>query len=835
MWRNYLTVGLRALAKSRTYALINVFGLALGLAACLTILLYVRYETRYDAWLPDSANVYQLQTDLKSRQTGEEKHSRLAPYVAAQRLKKDFPAIERAVYAHWTSPVVMRRGEALSAEDTLMADGPFFDIVQFPFVRGDPASALASTDSAVLTQKEAQRIFGTEEAVGRTLTMVSRGIAVDYRVTGILRDLPRNSHLALGIVARPDFERWFADQPDLLTRCWDCQSGWVYFTLRPGTDPAAIRAALPAWERRNIPTQRFGGGTLNQGEELDFRIVNIRDIYLTPADDGAIKPGNDRRTILTFTIIALLILAMASINFVNLATARAGQRAREVALRKLLGAKRKQLITQFLGESILITTVAMLLALALLELSLPLLSSFLGADLRLAYFGPGGMALPILAVTLFVGAAGGAYPAFYLSRFQPAAVLKANRSAGEPAGTGRLRNGLVVVQFTISIALIICTWVVYDQSVFARTSDPGFRREGLIQTENLTRRQLVGRADAIAQEMARIGGIVSVGRSSIGVATRIVKEAEVQLPGQTAPVKLGDYSVDEGFFRTMGIGLAAGRLFDRDRPADDSTLPVPAQDAAERAMASRGMNVVVNALAARRMGFRDPAQAIGRTVAIAYFGPEVGLVPARIIGVVSDSRFRSVREPIEPIVFRLDRNSAGTLLLRYDTSDPQGVRRRVEQAWKRLAPEVPFAGEYSEERVAELYEGEQARTRLFAGFALVAAFVACLGLYGLAAFTAERRTKEIGIRKVFGARVSDIVGLLVWQFSKPVVLANLIAWPAAWWAMRDWLNTFDARIALTPGPFVMAGLIALAIAVFTVAGHAIRVARTNPIHALRYE
>ncbi|HYD14541.1 MAG TPA: FtsX-like permease family protein [Allosphingosinicella sp.] len=835
MWRNYFVVGLRALLGSRMYTLINISGLAIGLAACLTLLLYVRYETRYDAWLPGSENAYQLQLKLTSRQTGAATDSQLTSYVAGRRLKADVPEIDRLVYAHWTSPVVMRGGEAFSGEDSLFVDGNLFDVLRFPFAEGDPATALAQTNSVVLTESEARRIYGTEHAIGRTLTMISRGVSNDYRVTGILRDLPRDSHLALRIVARADFPRWWASQPEFLTSCWDCRNGWNYFTLRPGADPAAVRAGLAAWQRRHVPGERPGDPAFGRGDSVDYGIVNIRDIHLGPAQDGAIKPGNDRGTIATFTIIALLILAMASINFINLATARAGQRAREVALRKVLGARRKQLIGQFIGESLLITAVAMVVALTLVELSLPLLSGLLQADLSLDYFGPRGMLGAILAILLVVGAGGGLYPALFLSRFRPALVLKAGRASAEGAGTGRLRSILVVAQFAVSIGLIVCTSIVYAQTDFARTLDPGFRREGLIQSENLGRRQLLGRTDAIAGEMARVPGIVAVGRSSIGVATRIERQTEAAMPGQAAPVMLGDYAVDAGFFRTMEIRPVAGRLFDPRRAADDATLPPDPDPAARTALRARGANVVINALAARRLGFRDPAAALGREIALRWFGADEPPVPARVIGIVQDSRFRTVRDPIEPIVFRLDRNAAANLLLRYADVDPAAVRARVEQTWRRLAPDVPFDGEYSEERVTQLYGAEQARSRLFAGFALLAVVIACLGLYGLAAFAAERRTREIGIRKVLGARTRDIVRLLVWQFSKPVIIANLIAWPVAWWAMRDWLNGFDARIPLGPEPFLLAGLLALAIATATVAGHALRVARASPIVALRYE
>jgi putative ABC transport system permease protein len=843
MWRNYMTVGVRALVKNKTYAFINIFGLAIGLAACLMLLLYVRYETSYDAWLPNAENTYQFQTHYKSKQTGEEADLQMAAYVSGQRLKADFPQIEHMVYALGAEPVIRRGAESLSTENVLLVDNLFFDVLQFPFIAGDPRTALAQANNVVLTQSEARRVFGSENVLGRTLTMISRGRTVDYRITGVVRDLPRNSHVRFTIVARIDMARWFDDSPNFLT-CWGCQSGWIYFTLRPGADPAAIQAALPAWERRNIPNETLGNQTTNQGDEEDWRVTNVRDVHLGIAQDGTMKPGNDRQTIITFTIIAFLILGMACVNFTNLATARAGQRAREVALRKVLGANRQQLITQFLAESVLIAAMAMLLALALVELLLPALAHFLDADLAMRYFGWDGMLLPIVALTLIVGAAGGVYPAFYLSRFQPAQVLKANKSSAEASGSGILRNILVVAQFAVSIGLIICTAVVYAQTVYARTVDPGYRRDGLIQIENLGRRQLIERSDAIAEEMARVPGVVSVGRSGIGVATDNNNNSSVQVPGQTEPVNIGNYSIDVDFFRTMGIAPVAGRLFDRNRPGDDSTVSLQASadpaakavvDAEERVIARRGINVVVNELAVQRMGFRSAQEAVGKTIGVGYFDPEDGVVPVHIIGVVPNSRFRSIRDPIDPIMFRLDRTFAGTLLVRYDTRDPATARANVERAWRRLAPDVPYDGVFSEDKILELYTAEQARAKVFAGFAILAVIVACLGVFGLAAFTAERRTKEIGIRKVLGARTRDIVGLLAWQFSKPVLIATPIAWLVAWLLMANWLKNFDTHISQGVIPFIGAALIALVIALGTVAGHAFKVARANPILALRYE
>ena len=546
-------------------------------------------------------------------------------------------------------------------------------------------------------------------------------------------------------------------------------------------------------------------------------------------------PGNDRGSIATFAVVAILILTMACVNFTNLATARAGQRAREVALRKVLGATRRQLVAQFLCEAILIAAIAMLIALAAVELALPSVSSFLQADLTLRYFGADGVLLPVVALVLVVGVAAGAYPAFFLARFQPARVLKANKSSSDAQGSGHLRNVLVVGQFAVSIGLIICTAIVYGQTVYARTSDPGYQREGLIQIESVARRQTWPMMETLTTELARIDGVASVGRTGIGIATRNNTNNAIQLPGRDEPVTIGTYAVDTGFFETMGIRPVAGRAFDRNRPADDSTTPYPEDPAAERALVARGINVVANELAVKRLGFKNPQDAIGKQVLTSIDARYGGVLPTTIVGVVPDSRFRSIRDPLDPIFFRYENTGHGAMLVRYKSASPAQVNARIEAVWKRLFPDVPYDGTFSEDIVGKLYAADAARASIFAGFAILAVVIGCLGLFGLAAFTAERRTKEIGIRKVLGARTRDIVRLLVWQFSRPVLIANVIAWPVAWWLMRDWLNGFDTRISLTPTPFVAAGLLALGIAVVTVAGHAWRVARTSPIRALRYE
>lgn len=827
MWRNYLTVGIRALTKNRAYAVINIAGLAIGMAACLLILIYVQYERSYDKWLPDSERIYQVQTYFQSSTSPDHFEVQAAPYVSRESLAKDFPQIETTTYMAGIAPPVLRNGEPLKTEGFTLVDTPFFDVFPLPMVAGDH-SALSTPGTIVLTQSEAIRIFGKSDVLGETLTVVLRTIPTDFRITGVMRDIPKNSHLAIKMLARTDLEAFFADSSSFLTN-WGSNGGWVYVRLREGASGADINAQMRAFQNRNIPDDM---GAFR--EELEFALVNARDVHLGKAKRAAMTPANDAKTIATFAIIAMLILGMAAINFTNLATARAGQRAREVALRKVLGANRRQLIMQFLGESVLLAAVAMVLALALAELALPYLASFLDADLALSYLGADSVLPAAVALVLLVGLAGGLYPAFYLSAFQPARILKANKSSAEPQGSGRLRNVLVVGQFAISITLMICTAIIYQQTEYARTLDPGYDRDGLIQIEDFAPEQTYPVMDTILSDMKKVPGVVSIGKTGLGVNTGNDSANEFFLPGDEQPRRVGNYSVDVDFFKTMGIKTVKGRTFEAGRIMDEMPNLRGADDDAINAFAQRGLNVVLNVAATKRLGFSTPEDAIGQQLrSDVGYGP-ASMLTLNIVGVVADTRQRSSRIPIEPIVFFNNPINASWIVVRYN-GDPQAVRDGLEAAWRKHAPAVQFSADFSEAINDRIYRKDEARAQIFAGFATLAIIVGCLGLFGLASFTAERRTKEIGIRKVLGARAQDIVRLLVWQFSKPVLLANLIAWPLAWWAMRDWLNDFDARISLGLPPFLAAALVALAIAVVTIGGHAYRVACENPIKALRYE
>ncbi len=811
---------LRLIARHRAYTAISIGGLALGLAGCLLMLGYVRYEASYDSWLPGHERVFQVQTTMHP--PGQPLiHTQASPYPMGERLAADFPQVAAITSVFVGKTVTERNGQPLFIDATVV-DRDFFRVFDLPFAQGSAETALPDLNSIVLTESEAIRQFGTADALGKLFNLGAGEGRRDQKVSGVLRDLPRNTNLRLGIISRRDPNQLPAEM-----RGWGNLDQQHFVKLRDPADAAAIDAAFPKWKKRVVPSMMIDGKMATMADFFDFRLAPLTALHLGSIQEGAMTPGGDRRALATFAIVALLTLGMAVINFVNLSTAHATRRAREVAIRKVLGATKRQLVTQFMVESLVFAGIAIVLALAITELALPWVAVRMGADLQMAYLGEGGMAWPAAALFVATGLLGGVYPAFYLSRFQPAAVLRAGKSSVETANSSRLRAALVVVQFAIAIGLIASTWVIYAQTRYVESVDPGYRRDGLVQIANAWRFTQGSEYEAAQREMLRVPGVTATARTGLGLASTDKTQALMRAKGASDYVSMGAYGVDADFLRTMDIALVAGRRLG-DRFATDNVGGLAAD-----ALKKRGLNVVVNRTAATRLGYRDPQAAIGKAVDISL--GDLKMVPVTIVGVVEDTRFRTAREAIEPLTYLYDPTRTSIVVVRYTNARPRDVMAALNKVWRKFEPEIPFEARFADDIVREIYAAERARGALFAGFSALAVIIACLGLYSLAAFATQRRTKEIGIRKVLGAKVRDIVRLLAWQFSKPVVAANLFAWPVAWWAMRDWLNGFDARIALGPGPFAFAGLLALAIALATVAGQAIRVARLNPIHALRHE
>jgi putative ABC transport system permease protein len=821
MWRNYLTIAIRMLAHHRAQAAINIVGLALGLAGCLMILNYVRYERSYDSWLADGDRVFQMQTTVHP--PGQpDVHSQASPVPVYDQLPAGFPQVEAITSIAAGKTVATRDGQPVFLDvDTV--DPDFFKVFALPFVQGSAATALADTNTITLTESDATRLFGTPNALGRVLSLGAGPGKRDYRVGAVLRDLPRNTSLRLGLLFRRDYNQVGPDQ-----RNWGALGLQHYAKLRTAADGARVNAGLPGWARRVMTPVMIDGKmvSLAAAGVFEFRLVPISNVHLGIAQDGALAPGGDPRALVTFTIVALLTLLMAVVNFVNLNTAQTVQRTREIALRKIFGASRGQLVVQFLVESLLICAIAMLLALTVTELATPWIAHLVGAEMHIAYLGTHGILLPAAALFVVTALAGGVYPAIAVSRARPAPILHSNRGSAETRNSGRLRTLLVIAQFAIAIGLIVSTIVIWSQTRFVEQVDPGYRRDGLVQIDNAWRFSQGNEYVAARAAMMAIPGVTSVGRSNLALGAGGPLPRLTRVAGSDQYVTLSGVMVDADFLGTTGVELLAGRLLG-DRVVTDRA------DKGSADLKRRGLNVVINRAAAAKYGFRAPKAAVGRTIQVAFDGFE--MVPATIVGVVGDIRSRTARDPIEPTVYLYDASQCAQVLVRFGAARPGAVMGGLTQVWRKFEPELPFEARFADDITYQSYTAERGRTVLFAAFAMLGVLIACLGLYALAAVATERRTKEIGIRKVLGASVADIVRLLAWQFSKPVVIANLIAWPAAWWAMRDWLNGFDARIPLGPGPFLLAGLLALAIALLTVVGHTLRVARTNPIHALRYE
>jgi len=830
MFQNYISVALRNLIKHKLYSAINIIGLAVGLAACVLIMLFVRDELSYDKFWAKSDSIHRLNTtfNIPGREPFE---TVVAQGPTKEALKTYFPEeIEYVTRFNGMRPVV-RYGDAVYSESMMWTDPETVDMFDLEVIAGDLRATLNDNASIAFNEEMAQKYFGDENPIGKVITVNLYELERDYRVGAVFKNLPHNTVLDFSVLAmidEKDFEnqRWeFAD--------WYSVNNYVFFQLKDGVQVETINSRLPAFTDTyiEIPLSFSGGKKVDGSQFVKYSTQPLVDIqlYRPGRAGGEMKPTGSIDNVLLFSAIAGLILLIACINFMNLATAKSTQRAREVALRKVLGANRGQLIVQFLGESVMIALIGLVFGIVLVELVLPSFGDFVSKELMFNYAD--GMTLAILlGLVCFVGVVGGVYPALVLSGFLPARVLKANKSA-ESSGSAMLRTALVVVQFTISIALVVSTGVVYGQKYYATNLDPGFNKENLFVLYNIGRNGVSDKRDALKEEIARLPGVVATSLTSDAPASGNESNRSIQVPGDDSnqDILIGTQNVDYDFLETYQIPLIAGRNYSREFSTDvlPSREEVEAGDAREAAL-------IVNEGALRRMGIGSPQDAIGKTVKMG-FGPEND-VPVKIIGVVPDVNFQSLRTVIRPEMYILDPGYYGNLTVRYE-GDSAELIEAVENIWKSMISDVPYEYGFVDERMAREFTEETNQSIILGIFAGLAIVIACLGLYGLASFTAERRTKEIGIRKVMGASVLDIVRLLLWQFSKPVMVANLIAWPLASWGMMQWLESFPYRL----GDWVLvplclaAGLIALLIAWITVGGNAAKVARSNPIKALRYE
>ncbi len=830
MFRHYLLTLYRALTKHHLYAALNILGLAVGIAVFLVLALYVRFETSYERWIPGAPSIYVVRSFWNLAGEVIPPDSDTMGGLLDQ-LHGDYPQL--AGTRLWDNRVTVRQGSQVTSEQVELVDPSFFKVFDLPMAAGDKASLLHRPDDLLVSQTLARKYFGSANPIGQRLTIQDQGVLYDYRVTGVMKDAPKNTDLKFDLVA-PITPQMVARQ----TRWTHWGSQQVMTFLRFDT-PDAAAAMNNDFDRF---TDRHGKGDLDDPphKTLGLRAAPLTALHLIDPKDAVV--------VATIGAVGLLTLLLAGGNYVNLATARAGLRAREVALRKVMGATGLSLVGQFMAESLVTATVAALIGLALCELTLPLINTAGGLALKIDYLGADGVLPMLIAVTAIVGLGAGAYPALVLSRFRPAAVLASARTPGGGRSGARVREGLVIFQFAIAIAFTIATGVIVSQSRYLKHADLGFARNGLIVVTNF---------DDDGLTAAQRSSILTVWRALPGVTGATVS---ISTPGTTHTTNGSNFTLpgDKGhglslnwevvgpdFLQTYGARMAAGRPLgaaygldeyktkDTSAPTDAAAAvppanppPVPASDATR--------NIMLNVNAVKVLGFASPAAAVGKIV---REGGGSGAKPFRVVGVVENIRFRSPREALEPTVYfytAQDINS-GLAAVRYGQTNPKRLLDSMRGAWRQVSPTVPFEAKTVEDNLEPYYKGNDERGRLFTIGAALAVGIGCLGLYGLASFNTARRVKEIGIRKTLGASTGDIMRLLIGQFLRPVLIANLIAWPLAWVAMQNWLSGFDQRIGLNPIYFIGATALTLLIAVGTVAGQAYAVARSEPAKALRDE
>ncbi|MFC1543104.1 ABC transporter permease [Candidatus Neomarinimicrobiota bacterium] len=812
MLKNYLVIAFRNFLRNKTYSFINIFGFTIGIASCLLILLYIMHELSYDRFHEKADRIYRIAGDIKVG-TAEEMIA-TSPAPAAAGFKDEFPEVEDAIRFFSPGEQVTRYQDKLFDETGLLyADDNFFDVFDFELLQGDHATALLEPNSVVLTEETALKYFSAEPAIGEILTIGNDNTA--YKVTGIVQNPPDNSHFDFNMLLS------MASSKGSEGVHWGNFNLYTYIVLREGASPEALEAKIPAlYQRHMAPLLQEEIGISwesfqEQGNRISMFLQPLTSIHLHSNMGSELQSGGNPVNLYIFSVIALFILLIACINFMNLSTARSANRAKEVGIRKTLGSARGNLVTQFLTESILLSFLAMILAISAVQLFIPRFNNVAGIKLAFSLFDHWWMVAVLVILTILVGMIAGSYPAFYLASFRPVDVLKGEIQSGRKGG--RFRSGLVVFQFVISIGLIISTMLVYQQLQFVSNKDLGFDKEDVVIIPNMGR--LGNQIDAFKQELRNQSQVINVSRTS-GIPGKsysgtLYKAAPPEETDQGISITEEDlafenYHADYDYIETMRMGLISGRNFSPELASDSAAF-------------------IINEAVARRFGWEDP---IGNDI---YITGWEGQPRYRVIGVVKDYHFKSLHSEISPVVMSLSTTSGNFLIVRIQPADIRNTLTMIEEIWAEFAPNIPFDYSFLDEDFDALFRAEQSFGKIVSYFTGLTIIIACLGLFGLAAFTAERRTKEIGIRKVVGATVAQIVGMLSKEYLVLVLIANIIAWPMAWYVMNRWLQNFAYRIDLSWWIFILAGLLALVIALLTVSWQAIRAATANPVEALRYE
>ena len=822
MFKNCFVAALRSMAKQRLFSAINILGLGIGIACLLILSLQIMNELSFDKWIPDHEQVFRLESTYHI--PGRDEFTRATSMLPAKSfLDKDFPQIELSARAQpfWVS---LTRDNTLFNERIFFADPEILEILGLAVIEGDLKGALESPTSIVLTRSTKEKYFADSPAVGESLLIDGD---VPYLVTAVIEDLPAETHLVFSAIlplAAPNYYfRQYVDQD------WDVATVHTYLKLRSPPDAANIEQGLADFVSRNVPTFNIAGTLLTGAEALELSLRPVTDIHLYSSDSRNLKPGGSINEIYALIVISFLIFGISCVNFVNLTSAQFTERWHEVAIRKICGARRQQLIFQFLSESYLLVLLALGAGFVLTEVLLPNVNEYLGKTLTFNLFADPELLFLVAGTLVFIGLVGGLFPAWLVSGSKPAAVL-AEGNVFKVSRSG-LRGALVVLQFAISVGLIIMTFVVHSQTQFARSLDTGFETADRIVLFGTQRgaeetRRIV---EALRNGLLANPDVISVAGSSNVPGLEQISLMRASLVGLDSldEMTVSIMSVGDDFFETYGIRALAGRDFDLAFPADELT-------GQRRGSEVRLGSAVINETAANRFGLSVDA-ALGQTIRLNFGAEDAAPYEVRVIGVVPDLHLRSARDSIEPQVFVNNPHNFNFVTVQVDPGKIDAILPPIEQTWDRVLPDQPISWSFVDDILVAQYDAEDRQGLTLTVASILATLIASMGLYGMAAFAVAKKTKEIGVRKVFGASIRDILRLIVFQFSKPVLIANLIAWPVTWYFMRDWLADFVYRIDLSPLFFFGPGLGVLVIAWITVGGHALRVARANPINALRYE
>lgn len=794
MIRNYLKIAFRNLAKHKMFSFINVMGLSAGMAACFLIALYVHFKMTYDAFNTKADRIYRVSTDIQT--SSETLRYSISPWAMASNMQNEFPEIENYARVRKDQMLFRTGDRKFKEENVLLADSTLFQVFDFKLLKGDPRTALTAPLRIVMTESAARKYFGSTDPMGQTLLLGDKGEPA--QVTGVMQDPPANSQIKGDIFM--SMSTYTAHHDKNIEREWGSFGAIAYVLLKPGADPAALEKKFPAFLQSHA-------GKMMAEQQMQIRMLlePLRNIYLhstRPADES----GNINN-IYVFTAVALFIMLIACINFVNLTTARSVERAREVGVRKAVGAGKNTLARQFLAESMMMCLLAFFISIILSAALIPIFNELAGKVVSAGIIYELPIVAILLAAALLIGLLSGIYPAFVLSSFEPVRVLK-GRFTTSMKGI-MLRKGLVTLQFAISIAMIIATIVVYTQLDFMRGYDLGFSKDQTLVIQGGTGRE----RDAFEESITSLAGVKSATASS-AVPGGWNPQAFSRIENKSGQMQAGNmdvYRVDYDFISQYGLQVVAGRAFSKQFGTDST------------------QSLIINEAAARVLGYASPGEAVGKRF-------DQWDRQGTIIGVVKDFHFKSLQENIKPLTFRtLDFWNGKLLSVQIEGKNVRQTLSAIENQWKQMHPDQPFSYYFLDEFYDRQYRADERFEALFVSFASLAIFISCLGLLGLASYSTVQRTKEIGVRKVMGASAASIVALLSMDFLLLVCIAFIIAAPVAWFAMDRWLDGFAYKTSIRFWIFAAAALLAAFVALATISLQTVRAALMNPVKSLRSE